>query len=709
MSSNIIASIQPAKTRSSKLPTTHGSSIFKPSLQRKKGKRRKRLTNASQRGKSKEQERSIPRPNLTVNLPQLSLPTFNGEPRQWRQFWSSFNAAVHSQTIPEIQKLNYLFSCLRGNALQVVSGYEIAPENYEVIRRLLKNKYGDPSTITTILYNELQAIKRNEKEWMTTIENIEDFLSDIVHVTQQVKNSQNPSTFMDTKLTIDKLGQKPRYNPRGTSALSMVRSNSKPLSFAVRNNQHSSQLTVSKRRPCIFCNRDHWDSECDVYPTANGRRNRLKLLKKCLICFKDSHNGERCKIKKQCFYCKALHNSALCDSRSTASSNSLVHSEVKDYHENLQIPPKMDYSASLYNSTNTTRTNTTKETLLLCKEVKVFNPTQPQRQKKALALFNISSQLSFISQKLSQQLKLTESDKQIMKITPFGMRNPTLCPTASTQMNVQRMENDVIRLHVNVVEHLTNELKVVDTPREIQFQELTNHWKKPDILIGADHFFKFIKLQNVQELSSGQYVGAVKGWPHDCRKWRCKLESIGIQESPNDNDDEETLKHFQRTLTKLDGRYHVCWPWRDCKQNLSDNYGLCMGRLKNILKKLQLKSLLQVYHNTIIEQLQAGMIEEVPHNDEVGVIHYLPHHEVWDPNKNTTKLRIVYDASAHKKGYKSLNEVLHRGPVMLPDLVGVLLRFRMMKLVIIADIEKAFLQIGLHPEEIVQDFYGSRT
>uniref|UniRef100_A0A1I7VNN6 Reverse transcriptase domain-containing protein n=1 Tax=Loa loa TaxID=7209 RepID=A0A1I7VNN6_LOALO len=179
--------------------------------------------------------------------------------------------------------------------------------------------------------------------------------------------------------------------------------------------------------------------------------------------------------------------------------------------------------------------------------------------------------------------------------------------------------------------------------------------------------------------------------------WR--LESIGIQESPNDNDDEETLKHFQRTLTKMDGRYHVCWPWRDSKQNLSDNYGLCMGRLKNLLKKLQLKSLLQVYHNTIIEQLQAGMIEEVPHNDEVGVIHYLPHHEVWNPNKNTTKLRIVYDASAHQKGYKSLNEVLHRGPVMLPDLVGVLLRFRMMKLVIIADIEKAFLQIGLHPEE----------
>ncbi|VDK61469.1 unnamed protein product [Onchocerca ochengi] len=72
---------------------------------------------------------------------------------------------------------------------------------------------------------------------------------------------------------------------------------------------------------------------------------------------------------------------------------------------------------------------------------------------------------------------------------------------------------------------------------------------------------------------------------------------------------------------------------------------------------------IHVYHNTIMEQLQTGMIEEVSHNDEVGVIHYLPRHEVWNPNKNTTKLRIVYDTSAHQKGYKSLNEVLQRGPI----------------------------------------------
>uniref|UniRef100_A8NZQ5 Gag protein n=1 Tax=Brugia malayi TaxID=6279 RepID=A8NZQ5_BRUMA len=101
----------------------------------------KELTNKQ----TKEEAKFTLSSNTNVNLPHLSLPTFDGDPRQWRQFWSSFNAAVHTQAIPEIQKLNYLYSCLKGKALQAISGYDIAPENYEVIRKLLNEKYGDHS------------------------------------------------------------------------------------------------------------------------------------------------------------------------------------------------------------------------------------------------------------------------------------------------------------------------------------------------------------------------------------------------------------------------------------------------------------------------------------------------------------------------------------------------------------------------------------
>ena len=69
-------------------------------------------------------------------------------------------------------------------------------------------------------------------------------------------------------------------------------------------------------------------------------------------------------------------------------------------------------------------------------------------------------------------------------------------------------------------------------------------------------------------------------------------------------------------------------------------------------------------------------------------------------NKATTKLRIVYDASfKSKKGESSLNECLYRGPFILADLVGLILRFRMRKIAIVSDIEKAFLQVGLQLTE----------
>ncbi|VDM11116.1 unnamed protein product [Wuchereria bancrofti] len=64
-----------------------------------------------------------------VKLPQLPLITFSGA-ILWKQFWYSFRAAVHEQNIPDVQKLNYLISCLKGDALLAVRGYDIVSENY---------------------------------------------------------------------------------------------------------------------------------------------------------------------------------------------------------------------------------------------------------------------------------------------------------------------------------------------------------------------------------------------------------------------------------------------------------------------------------------------------------------------------------------------------------------------------------------------------
>ena len=65
----------------------------------------------------------------------------------------------------------------------------------------------------------------------------------------------------------------------------------------------------------------------------------------------------------------------------------------------------------------------------------------------------------------------------------------------------------------------------------------------------------------------------------------------------------------------------------------------------------------------------------------------------------TTKIRVVSDASALSGNNKALNALINSGPSLLPDLTGILLRFRENKFALQADIRKAFFMIGLREED----------
>ena len=179
-----------------------------------------------------------------------------------------------------------------------------------------------------------------------------------------------------------------------------------------------------------------------------------------------------------------------------------------------------------------------------------------------------------------------------------------------------------------------------------------------------------------------------------------KLETIGITDSPLDTDKERALQTFDETLKFDDARYRVTWPWKEEKSCLPENRELAFGRLKSLINKMRhTPELIDKYDDIIQNQLKLGVIEKVTSTRKDTSKHYIPHHAVINPDKASTKIRVVYDASAKiKKGQKSLNECLYQGPTMLKDLIGILLRFRLNRIAIVSDIEKAFLQIGL-PED----------
>ncbi|KAL3993731.1 hypothetical protein ACH3XW_18775 [Acanthocheilonema viteae] len=205
------------------------------------------------------------------------------------------------------------------------------------------------------------------------------------------------------------------------------------------------------------------------------------------------------------FPCKESHHSALCPKRNlslpTTRGKELIYS--KSRHD----------STLLCQSTGTAHTETTNDTLLLCKRIKVINPDNPQKRKEALALFDIGSQMSFISKKLSNQLKLRELNPRTMLVASFSTKVPLQCPTTTAQLSVQTANNETMTINGQVVEYLTKELQVVNVSNEEQFETLTNSWEKPDILIGADNFFKFISLQNLKKLQSGYTIAQSKLGP----------------------------------------------------------------------------------------------------------------------------------------------------------------------------------------------------
>ena len=181
------------------------------------------------------------------------------------------------------------------------------------------------------------------------------------------------------------------------------------------------------------------------------------------------------------------------------------------------------------------------------------------------------------------------------------------------------------------------------------------------------------------------------------------LETLGIRQENEIH--EAVIDDIQFTGT----RYSVGLPWKISHDKLPSNYGNCLMRLQGQIGKFRKDP--QVYDecNKIIkEQLEMGIIEQVSGLDDAETIHYMPSQTVVRTNAETTKVRLVFDASSKERNaYTSLTDCLHRGPSLTPFLFDILLRFRENRIVLLGDIEKAFLNIDIDPKDrAALDFSG---
>ena len=98
-------------------------------------------------------------------------------------------------------------------------------------------------------------------------------------------------------------------------------------------------------------------------------------------------------------------------------------------------------------------------------------------------------------------------------------------------------------------------------------------------------------------------------------------------------------------------------------------------------------------------QLKQGIIEPAP-TEVTGKEFYIPHKGIVKHSAETTKLRIVYDASAKESNSQpSLNDCLNPGPPLQNHLWSILVLSRFYPILLTSDLEKAFQQVRIKQEE----------
>ncbi|XP_068719613.1 uncharacterized protein [Montipora capricornis] len=174
-----------------------------------------------------------------------------------------------------------------------------------------------------------------------------------------------------------------------------------------------------------------------------------------------------------------------------------------------------------------------------------------------------------------------------------------------------------------------------------------------------------------------------------------KTESFGTKfncDVSRSAEDERALKRLEETTifrADLD-HYETGLLWKDEEVVLPNNRPLAERSLDKNSERAK------AYYDTVESYIAKDYARKLSPTEIATKVPkntwYLPHHAVTNPNK-PGKIRVVLDAAAPYKG-TSLNDQLVTGPDLLNSLVGVIMRFRLHAVAMIADIETMFFQLS---------------
>ena len=678
----------------------------------------------------------------TVKLPQLTLVKFSGNPLDWLKFWELFRTSVHNRTdLPAPVKFQYLTGQLEGEAAKLLAGFNHSETEYNEAVELLNKTYGQRKTLVQARLNAILDLP-NPEATVASLSNFRSSYEGHLRVLKCLQCNTDEAGYVYAHILLRKLPLSTKDNlnrAKKTEVWSLdqlrdslneeiqhlesLQDKAKQGSNGKVNhtNTYTASFSVgasSNPKLCRFCNKNHLTHNCDTYNSAKLRKQRASDLKLCYNCLLSNHNVAKCLNSGRCRHCGKKHHSSIC---TNTSDKKFANKEKQSTYNNELKKANALISTSTISGDNYS-------SLLPTANVTLKNDNLTMNCK---ALLDAGSQRTFVLSSVVKDLNLETCGSINLEVDGFE--------SVGTRKKYDLVKLDVvttdgvITIDAITINHMPTRLSMPGrsklarslTQKGIKLADDsdTDQFVNLQLIIGIDNYHKFVqgneickdvysipsnlgtvivgKLPNtVNQNASVTTILKVATFTTDSeldsqihKLW--DLDTVGIKE-PN-SEDNLAVKKFRESIQFVDGKYLANLPWKGEDVKLPTNKALSYKRLLSVWDSL-LKDTdkLAVYNSIIEEQLKLGFIEPVQREfSDSDKVHYIPHHSV-QKKSETTPIRIVFDCSAKQSNTNSLNDCLLTGPSLVNDLTSILLRFRLKQFACTADIEKAFLMVGLN-------------
>ena len=342
------------------------------------------------------------------------------------------------------------------------------------------------------------------------------------------------------------------------------------------------------------------------------------------------------------------------------------------------------------------------------------------------ALLDSCSQANFITEHFSQILCLPRK-KHNQEIHSIGHTSSQIKHSTSTTIK-SRFNNFELSLPFCITSHIAyhpdKELDVSTwkIPSNIQLAD-ENFYKshRIDLLLGTETFFDIISIGQIRLASNLPILQkTLFGWVVSGRyEKRCsssnsstfimttessldenlqrlwKLEDLSETVSVRTSEQENCELLFIDTVKRdTAGRIVVRLPFKGNPNELGSSYQIALRRFLSQERRLLRSNELQSQYVEFLDEYEKlGHMTLVKQADLNKPHYFIPHHCVLRPSSTSTKLRVVFDASCETTSGVSLNNLLMVGPTIQPELFILLIRFRLFKFALTADIKKMYRQV----------------